>query len=52
MDYYGDCEEFDIGHTLVSWENTLPYSEGVEEGEVLGVEEGNPSETIEERVDF
>jgi len=49
---YTDGKKFYVLHSVVGWENALPDSEGIEEGEILSIEQGDPSETVKERVDF
>ena len=50
--YYGDREEFDVCHALVWGKDALPDPQGVKECEVLSVEEGDPPEAVEKRINF
>lgn len=47
-----DCEVFYVLHAVVPWKNALPDAEGVEEWEVLSVEESDPSEAVEKWINF
>lgn len=48
----GDGQELDVFCPVVGGEDAFPQPESVEEGEILGVDEGDPAEAVEEGVDL
>lgn len=48
----GDGEEVDELHAVLLREDDLPQTQGVEQREILGVEQSYPAEAVEERIDF
>ena len=48
----GDGEEVDVEEAVVGGEDAFPDPDGVEECEVLGVEERDPAEAVVEGIDF
>lgn len=52
VDYYSDCEEFYVLHSIVRRKYALPNSKSIKKREILSVEESNPSKAIEEWINF
>ena len=45
-------KELDMLRPIVSRENELPNSEGVKQSKVLSIEQGDPSEAVEKRINL